>query len=110
MFRIAIMTAALLIVALPVFAQDECSGCPDSAKAAQVKGESAWAKQIADLEAKAAKGDKRAEAALTAACDDCGTGCKKTMTAKIVKLEAAAAKGDEKAKAKLVQLFGPPVG
>jgi len=94
MIRTLFLSAALSFAALPALAGDGCDGCPGAKEATT----SVWAKQIADLEAKAAAGDKRADAALAAAREACGTDCNKTMTGKVTALETKAAGGDAEAK------------
>jgi len=97
MIRSLFVLAALSFAALPAFAGEGCT--------AEKKSDSAWAKQIAQLEAKAAKGDKQAVAALDAGRASCGSGCNKSMTAKVVELEKKANAGDAAAKKQLQTMY-----
>lgn len=118
MIRSLIVLAALCVAALPAVAGEGCDGCPKAKKAqGQAQGEApcetqcdtecksqdsgTWTAKLAELEAKAGKGDKQAEAALAAGREACGTECNKEMTAKLAALESKAGAGDEEARKQL---------
>jgi len=100
MIRALFLSAALLFAAMPTVAGEGCEHC-GNAKAKPEATASAWTKHIADLQAKADAGDKRAEAALSAGRKACKADCNTSMAAKIAKLEEKATAGDAEAKKSL---------